>query len=147
MDRPLEAATQYGRAITISERSTPDYYLERFRPLVAAGRIERALAGLDQGISDLGPLVTLQGEAIKIEIDRGEYDRALDRLATIEPWMPAERHHYRRGEILDAAGRPDLARAAFELSLERLGERAACGCPTEASEQLEQALHARLTAR
>ena len=55
------------------------------RALVAAGpkHIDRALAGLDEGLKTLNHPVTLQLYAIELEIDHLRYDSALARLDQI----------------------------------------------------------------
>jgi len=81
-------------------------------------RIDEALRGLEEGISKLGPVVTLQLAAIDLELRRKNFDGALVRLDQIaaqsqrkESWL------VRRGEILKLAGRDEEARAAFNAAL------------------------------
>ena len=45
--------------------------------------IDEALRGLDEGINQLGPVVTLQLLAIDLELRRKSYDAALTRLDLI----------------------------------------------------------------
>ena len=124
MGAVIEAVSDYSQALTIS--ADPDLYLER--AMVTAGnapvasrdtqRIDEALNGLDEGISRLGPLVTLQIAAIDLELRRHNYDAALVRLDAVtsqserkETWL------VRRGEILALAGRSEQARASFKDAL------------------------------
>lgn len=117
----LAAAADYTRVIAL--RPTPDAYLERARALVAAGdgHLVEALQSLDQGVSVLGSVVTLEQLAIDLELKRSHYDGALARLDRIaaaaerpEAWLT------QRGEILEKAGMIDEARQAFSQALAAL---------------------------
>ena len=115
----LEAARDFTQAITSSQSPEPELYLERAEALAADKRyVEEALRGLDEGIKQLGPLVTLQLAAIDIELRHKNYDAALSRLDLIaaqserkEMWL------VRRGEILKTAGRNEEAEVAFNAAL------------------------------
>lgn len=114
-----DAVNDFTHALALSPMPEPELYLERAQ--VMAGdeqRVGEALAGLDEGIQKIGPLVTLQQAAIDLELRRRNYDGALSRLDLIaaqsarkEAWL------VRRGEILKAAGREEEARAAFNAAL------------------------------
>jgi predicted Zn-dependent protease len=115
----IDAAKDFTQALSLSSVPEPELYLERTNVLAAdEQRIEEALTGLDEGISKLGPLVTLQLAAIDLELRRKNYDGALVRLDQIsaqsqrkEAWL------VRRGEILILAGRDAEARVAFNAAL------------------------------
>lgn len=98
----------------------PDYYLERASASASRGPryVPEALNGLDEGIATLGMLATLQLYAIELELSLGRTDEALARLE------PLVAHANRResllarlGEILELAGRPRAARAAYEQAV------------------------------
>lgn len=120
LGQPLAAAQTYTQAIVAWDRVDglrPQYYLERAEVLVKTGndRIDQALQGLDQGLVRLGPIVTLQLYAVKLELIRQDYDGALARLDTVAAQTPRkERWLVRRGEILKQAGRPAPARQAYQ---------------------------------
>jgi len=113
----LDAANDFTEALASAPE--PELYLERAQVLAADERyIHDALRGLDEGIKQLGPLVTLELAAIDLELHKGNYDAALTRLDVItaqserkETWL------VRRGEILKAAGRREEARKAFSAAL------------------------------
>lgn len=110
-----DATRDFTKAISLTPTPEPEFYIERSRVVT---NIEQALHGLDEGIARLGPLVTLQLAAIDLELRRKNYDAALARLDLITP--QAERKEawlVRRGEILNAAGRNEEARAAFNAAL------------------------------
>ena len=114
-----DAARDYTKALDLTSNPEPELYIERAKVLAADERyLQDALRGLDDGIVRFGPLVTLQLAAIDLEMRRGDYDAALKRLDLItaqserkETWL------VRRGEILNAAGRNEEARAAFNAAL------------------------------
>ena len=115
----LEAANDFTEALALAPAPEPELYLERAQVLGEHERyIQEALRGLDEGIKQLGPLVTLELAAIDLELRRNNYDAALTRLDLItaqserkETWL------VRRGEILRAAGRHEEARNAFSAAI------------------------------
>ena len=125
LGKHLEAANSYTRTLaTVTDgKPRPEYYLERARALVAAGpkHIDKALAGLDEGLQALGHPVTLQLYAIELEIDQLRYDAALARVDQIasrsvrkETWL------IQRGEILEKAQRTEQARQAYQAALDAI---------------------------
>ncbi|MCI0339070.1 MAG: tetratricopeptide repeat protein [Acidobacteria bacterium] len=139
------STADYTRAIGLVPRAKPDHYIERARVQVAAGLMDEALQGLDEAILKLDQVVTLQLEAIEIELKRGNWDAALARLDKIA--ARSERKETllaRRGEILMKAGRKDEARHAFTaalVSIELLPPRLR---QTKAMGDLEEKVQARL---
>jgi tetratricopeptide (TPR) repeat protein len=126
LGRHPEAAAAFDRVITLASPTRlpePELFLERARAQMASGedRIDETIRGLDQGLALLGPVVSLQLEAIDLEVRRHTFDAALGRLATLEglgdrrgPWL------VRRAVILEAAGRHDEARAACDRALDAI---------------------------
>jgi predicted Zn-dependent protease len=106
------AAEYFTQAIRLAPQDAAEIYLERARVLAAAGKIEEALRGLDEGAARFGGLITLQTAAIDIEVGRKNYDAALTRLDRLAAQMPRrESFLLRRAEILLKAGKPCPARA------------------------------------
>jgi tetratricopeptide (TPR) repeat protein len=114
------AGADYERAIRLSANAQPDWFLERARALAEVdANLERALAGLDEGLMRLGPLVTLQGLAIELELRRKNHDAALARVDRLLAPMPRQPHWLvKRGELLTRLGRPREARASYETALQ-----------------------------
>jgi tetratricopeptide (TPR) repeat protein len=125
--RMEQAAVIQRRLLAVLPSPEPDDYLELAQSLAAGGRPGK-LAGLrilDSGIGRLGPVVSLQGPAIALELELKRWDAAIrrvDSLAAASPrkdiWLK------RRGEILLQAGRRGQARQAFLaalLALDSLG--------------------------
>jgi tetratricopeptide (TPR) repeat protein len=123
LGRPLEAASDFSRALAVTSRPEPAYYLGRARALAAAGseHLDEAIRGLDEGLERLGHPVTLDLEAVELELGAGRYDAAIARIDRIaaasarrEAWL------VRRGQILEQAGRVPQARQAYQLALESI---------------------------
>lgn len=143
----LAAAADFTRAIAELPKPRPEYYLERAQALAAEGdgRIDEALRGLDEGLTKLGPLVTLQLLAIDLELKKGRYDAALARLDQIAaPAARKETWLARRGEILEQAGRPGEAREAIAAALAAIEALPGHRRKTKAIEDLEARLRSAL---
>ena len=121
------AVIDFNRAIKLSPEPPPELYLERAQALVSAGDVAGALRGLDEGLAQLGPLVTLQLRAVELERGRKQFPAALSRLDSIvahadrrEKWLVM------RGDILCEAGRTNEAVVAYQdanLAIAALPER------------------------
>jgi predicted Zn-dependent protease len=147
----LVAAADFSQAIQHASKNElrPEIYLERARSLMAAGpeQLEKAIAGLDEGLEKLGEPVALQLFAIELETAGGKYNsaiRRIDRLASQaarqEPWL------MRRGAVLEAAGRRSAALEAYREALEavealpqsRRGSKAVTRLEAEARAAIER---------
>jgi predicted Zn-dependent protease len=120
LNQPVAAAADFTRAIANRFEPEPYLFVERAQALASAGddRIDEALRGLEEGVKQLGPLVTLQLSAIELELKRKRYDSALARLETITAQSPRkETWLTRRAEILAQAGRITEAREAQKAAL------------------------------
>ena len=96
LGRRIEAERDFTTAINLTSTPQPELYIERARSLADApgsnmGDTIEALRGLDEGLTKLGPLVTLQLYAIDLELRRENYDSALARLANCCGSVPAQR--------------------------------------------------------
>src|SRR4051812_19047947 len=118
----LAAAADYTRAIQLTTESRPELYLERAQSLAGTNTlVEQALAGLEEGIRKLGPLVSLEMGAVEIELKQKRFDSALSRVdSLLEKSARKETLLARKGEILQQAGRVDDARASFTSALEAI---------------------------
>ncbi len=118
MNSPSAAERDFTAAINASASPQPDHFLERAQAMLAAQKIEAALAGLDEGIRKLGPLISLESLAVELELRQNHFDAALARVEKIsaqsarkEAWLVL------RGEIFERAGRRSEALAAFRQAL------------------------------
>ena len=143
MGEPAAAAVDFTAALAAlgdTGRVKPTYYVERSRALQAAGRLEQAVQGLDEGLARLGDPVTLELYAIELELLRGRHDAALTRLERIAARSArAEAWLVRRGEILEQTGRTDEAREAYTEALEAIAALPVSRRWNRAVQQLEQA--------
>ena len=139
------AATDYSRVIAQLAKAKPEYYIERAEALVAGGRNDDALGGIDQGIRKLGPIVTLQLFAIDLEISRKSYDAALSRLEQISAQSPRKESWLaRRGDILLLAGRRDEALQAYKAAIAAIEALPPYRRATKATVELERRVRAAL---
>ena len=120
----------------------PDRGLERARLLAATGREadrRQAVAGLDALMTELGPIVTLDLEAIALLVDLGDHDAALARVDRAIARTPnATSWRVRRADLLRRAGRTAEARQAY------LDARAAFDILPPARRQTRDAQRARV---
>jgi Flp pilus assembly protein TadD len=137
------ALDDYSSALRV--QPNPDVYIERARVHATSGPRgpEQALRSLDEGITRLGPVVTLELEAIDLEIGLKRYDAALARVDLLsaqssrrDTWLA------RRGAILEKAGRPDEARTAYQTALDDLSRQPDRIRTTRASIALAERLRA-----
>jgi len=120
--RHLAAAREIELAIEAQPTPVPDHFLARARAYLAAGEPRQAVAGLDEGMRAIGPIVALQKLAIEIELDRGNHRGAVARIDEVlagidrkETWL------VRKAHVLLAASRYREAEDTFHLAREALG--------------------------
>lgn len=109
-----QAAEEFARAMTRIPRPEPDQVFELAAFLCAAGREAEALAAIDQALKVTPGVPSLIECAVKIEMDRKNFDAALRRIEeairsvkTKEPLMA------RRAAVLAQAGRITESLAAW----------------------------------
>jgi tetratricopeptide (TPR) repeat protein len=145
----LASADDYAAAIRLSPDPGPELFIERAQTLAAQSPqyVTKALQGLDEGVQRIGPLVTLQLLAIDLELQRTNYNGALERVDAVAQRSPRkETWLTRRGEILEKAGRPAEARQAYEAALAALGTLPPVRRNVPAMAQLEKRLRTQLEA-
>ncbi len=119
LGQPLVAAEALDRAIANLDPPAPGDFLRRAELLAEAGRSERALSGLQEGLDRLGTLATLVEAAIAIEMARAAPERALawlTKLPESQRARPAWR--LRSGDLQAAAGDDAAALAAWRHGLD-----------------------------
>ena len=117
--RHKEAGEEYSLAIATHPTPTPDHYIARAKAYRAAGVefLDLAAQGLDDAMSSMGPLVTLQRLAIEIELDRGNHTGAIARIDGVLADAPRkETWLVQKGRILASAGKEEDALDAFRLA-------------------------------
>ena len=142
LEHHREADADFARALTL--RPDPELFIERARELTATGpaNIEGALQALDEGISRLGPIVTLEIEAIDLNVRLKRYDSALARIDRVAAQTPRKEEWLaRRGAVLEQAGRPLDARDAYQAALVAMSALPSWTQATPASQSLRTRLH------
>lgn len=115
--RYLAAAGEYTLAIAAQPTPIPDHYLARAKAFRAAGQPDLAVEGLHEGMSSIGPLLTMQRLAIEIELDRGNHAGAIARIDGVLSKAPRkESWLVDKGRILASIGRQTDALDAFRLA-------------------------------
>ena len=117
--KEFSAAVQdFNRAIDLAPEAGPDHFVERAQAQIALGDADGAINGLEEGIRQLGPLFTLQAQALEIERKQKRFDAALQRLDGLlaqsqrkESWL------VQQGAIFEEAGRPEEARRSYQAAL------------------------------
>ena len=142
------ADADYEAACVLPSPPPPDVWIERARMLAdatEAAEKERALQVIDRGIERLGPVVSLELEAITLERSAGRIEAALARIDAItdrvdrkEPWLA------RRGDVLADAGRIDEARAAYRTALDAFQTLSRKRRSTASARELQAHLRTRL---
>ena len=127
----IDAGRDYDAALELFERpfpAQPDILVKRARAYVAAGDVAGALAGLDAGMAETGPLIALQELALDLEVESGQLEAAINRLDVILDTAPRkEGWLVRRGEVLASMGRfaeaeRDVLAAEREIARRRTDE-------------------------
>ena len=125
--RYLGSAAEFGRVIKLTrsraERVEPDMYLRRAEALAHAGSayLDEAIEGLDEGLAELGDVVSLQLYALELEQNAQLWDAALRRVErSIARSRRPEVWWVRRGELLCECGRLPEARQSFATALQQI---------------------------
>ena len=117
--RPAAAVADYTVAIGRLPAPEPDLFLERQVVQRDAGVSATAqLAGIEQGLQQIGSVPALEDAALDLELELSAYDAALARLDRQAARADRqERWQYRRGLVLAKAGREAAAAEAFRSAL------------------------------
>ena len=120
--RSAEAVADYASAVEKLPQPEPDHFLEWAEAQRAAGLPPGAqLATIARGLRRLGPVPALEGLALEIELGTGRFDDALARLdALVAVAARKEALLFRRGQVLERAGRRDEALGAYQASLDAI---------------------------
>lgn len=122
LSRYADAAAEFTEAIAQFTEPQPDFYLERLRAQQAAGMgSPQRLAGIRQGIVQIGPIPAFEDAAFEIELEMRDWDAALARIdrraasaARKEYW------HFRRAKVLAQAGKKADAVVEFQRCLKAI---------------------------
>lgn len=147
LDRSNEAVAAFTQAISRMNRVSPDVLLERAECQLIAGQWRSAVAGLNEGIELVGPVLTLHVKALAIERDHDEWTAALNRLDTILTIVPGSPDFlFQKGDVLNDLGRQKEALDCFRLALKELETLPDARRRTPNHIQLTDELRRRITA-
>ncbi|MBL8752774.1 MAG: metallophosphoesterase, partial [Planctomycetes bacterium] len=111
--RPAEAAAAFAAAWAAARAHAPEHALELAQALVATGDDAAALAVLERGLAELGPVVSLVDAAVAIDVRNGRPEEAVRRYDALRPFVQREDFLVLRcAAVWRAVGRTDLAAAA-----------------------------------
>ena len=118
-------AADYAEGLRRTSRPLPEHYLRRARFLAAIPNVDpaRVLEALDEGIARVGPIISLLDQAITFELQRRNFDGALQRVEVAMEHTPRrETWLVRRGDILMKAGRAREAAASYRAALAAIAD-------------------------
>lgn len=137
----VSAAKDYTEIVRRVEKPEPDVFLERAAALVAAGDVHfaPALAGLEEGMTKLGNIVTLDLAALDLELKMKRFEQALCRIDRVlktskrrDSWLA------RRGDVQVLCGRTEEARGSYNEALEAIAALPAHHQATAATAELKK---------
>jgi len=117
------AIADFGRALALQKQPNPGDYLSLAELLQSRGEtgIARAIGVLDEAMAKIGLTPPLQRKAIELELLRGQTDRAIERLRTLESMLgDSGEWKVQMGELLLKAGRDEEARQQFRAAVAQL---------------------------
>lgn len=141
LSQVAEAGADFASALDRTKNPTLEMYIEHARVLNTpdGAHLTEALATIEKGIQKFGPIVTLQGAALEIELQQQRYDAALARVDGMMGRSPRKDTWLaRRGDVLVKAGRIDEARKAYESALEAINKLTPAQRLQPATKDLEQ---------
>ena len=121
LNRRDEAEKEFARVIAATEEPSPEQIIERAQNLERAERIDDALSCINAGIQRAGDFVTLEMEALNLELQLKHYDEAIKRLDNlIARAERKESYLVRKAEVLRQTGKDDLAQRCYSQALEAI---------------------------
>ncbi len=124
--RPKAALADYQRLIGLYPDVDPGTYLSAAALMAdpPVSDVEGALALLDRRMEDTGVIPQLQRRAIRLERERGDYDAAIQRLATLdEKTRATPEWHLEMAELLILSGDGVGAAPHLQIAEEQLQVR------------------------
>ncbi|MFT7676242.1 MAG: tetratricopeptide (TPR) repeat protein [Planctomycetota bacterium] len=125
VNRLRSAVRDYDHVIAGDAKPSPDVFMARHDLQLRQGPGLRsaALAGLETGLTKLGPIISLELPALQLETELGHYERALARIERIAKVLPRlDGWWLHRAEVLRAAGRQAEAQSAYRSALNKLAQ-------------------------
>lgn len=120
-----DASTDYQYVIENYEKPRPSHYLAMSRCTIQADSAnwKQSIQWLEKGKDKLGDIITLEQQALKIEMSQQEYQAAIARVDEILADLPRkEKWLYQKGLILKEAGKNDEAVFVFKNALDQIDQ-------------------------
>lgn len=139
--KPLQAGEAYLSALGLSHEAEPDYWLNAANAFHTAGKTDKAIAILNDGIRRLGPLHVLNARAVDLELEQKQYSAALhwvDQMLATRQRTPFLL--YQKGKILKSLDRADESRQTFTLALQAIDRLAESRRQSHAFQELKTLL-------
>ncbi len=139
LDQAPLASADFSRVIELSTTPIPRTYRERASAIASQGPayVDEAVRSLREGMTRLGPAVTLVEMAIALEVGRGGHDVALALVQLLpEALRLTPMWRVRRAEILAEAGRAAEADEGYRGALEAIDGASPSRRHTKALQQL-----------
>ncbi len=119
LDRPDEAAAEYGQALVLADSPRPAHFLAHADALVDAERPLDAVTTLDVGLKQLGSLIALESRAIEILRQNGKLTEAAQRLERLANGPTGSmRWRVEQGDVYLELAEIDRAWQAYTSALE-----------------------------
>lgn len=143
-----EAARSFRYRVVATDKPSPDVILQWSNALAASGKSSAAITALEHGCALLGRLMIFEERIIALEAKLGHFESALGRIERlIAGTARKERLLTMRGEVLEAAGRPNEASVAYEEALDHLATLPLRLQEIPASRKLATLLRSRIRSR
>lgn len=114
IDQSIDA---HEKGLLLETRPSPDRYIELATAHQSIGDNNAALEAVERGMRKLGPIVALQLAALRIEMQSGMFDAALERVDSLKSTgVQEESRLVWRARVLSLSGRPHEAYEAYELA-------------------------------
>jgi tetratricopeptide (TPR) repeat protein len=116
-----EAIADYSFALANTDRPAPRYYRERAQAIADKGDTDAAIASLREGMTRLGPVVSLVEPALELEESRGRYEQALALARELTaPLRDAPEWRAKRASLLERTGKLEEAEQEYRQALATL---------------------------
>ncbi len=141
-----DAEEDFRQAIESGSETSPDQFIERSQNLGQAGYNEKALIVIKEGIKRLGPLITLEMEALELELSLKDHGAAHQRIdVLLENAERKETYLVRKAEIFDQMNDKRQSQEWYTKALKAIAELPERQRNLKATSALENKIRIRLT--
>ena len=141
-----KAEADFQWVLANTSEPTPEQVIERSKNLEADGRRETAVACIEDGVKQLGSLITLEMAALDLELSLQRYKPAIDRLdRLINNAERKETFLIRKAEVLELSGDKQSARNCYAQALAAIDSLPEFQRKLKSTLKLEQDVQAHLS--